>query len=1056
MQRLILILGIAILATTAYSQKNKRTITGYVTDAVTGEALIGATVLIAEQNKGTATDFDGSYTLKVRKKAKNLIVSYTGYISKTIKIGDATQLDILLQPGKLLDEVIVVGYGTIKKTDKTGAIESIKPKEEDVRQYDTFQDYLQGRATGVQVLSTGNELLSPSSIRIRGANSLRGDNEPLFVVDGIIINSSTEDVADPLSGGSSFLSAQNGLTGINPQDIESIEILKDASATAIYGSRGANGVVLITTKKGKIGAPKFGFKTSTRIGNATNLYNVLSSDDYVNYINEHREIQEFKPTFYTYSDGSIAPFLESEEFMEANKDSINRFDQANWSDEIYETSVSQSHRLTVSGGSDASTYYIGIGYGDAKGIVPGTRNRVGDILFKYTHKLSDRLTLSPRISTTYNVSNSSKGTENLGSSNASLPRQIVENAPLVGYVDEQVSLDLGQALEGPRVWINDYDDDATELRTLASMTADYKINDIFTYRLLGGIDFRNKERKLWFGKGTSRGRLSNGEAGIGELNRIRYNVDNTLMFKKKIGKKHSINGTLGVIFDATDIEQKGVSAKGFVNQSLRYNGISFGQVFLAPQFFESNENILSYLGRVNYTFNRKYLFTASFRRDGSSKFNEANRWSFFPSAAFAWKLTEEQFLANSKFWSQAKLRIGYGRTGSQAIKPYQTLTRYTPTTNLQSNGNGGGVVAIIPGNLANPDLRWETTDQLNIGFDFGFLNDRFSGNVDYYQKKTSDLLQVLSIGPSAGFKSIVTNKGVLQNTGVELGLSAHLLEGDLKWELFGNISFNKTKINDLGVPEAQFGTERRKAILGDRVSGGSVFKAPANIFIEGEAAGLFWGYQTSGIVNDENDLLVAPTVQGVATELGDIFYVDQDGDGNINEKDLTIIGDPNPDFTFGLGSNFSYKSVSLNFFFNGVQGNDIANGNKGRQDFATGLSNNIRSEAYTQAWRPGDTDATHSRIGYGIQGDFTDRMVEDGSFVRLTFVSLGYELPKGIIKGIDNINVFVSGHNLWLLTDYSGFDPEVNSFSNDPTRVGIDWNSFPNQKAFSFGLNVGF
>ncbi|MFK7935914.1 MAG: SusC/RagA family protein, partial [Saprospiraceae bacterium] len=307
-----------------------------------------------------------------------------------------------------------------------------------------------------------------------------------------------------------------------------------------------------------------------------------------------------------------------------------------------------------------------------------------------------------------------------------------------------------------------------------------------------------------------------------------------------------------------------------------------------------------------------------------------------------------------------------------------------------------------------------------------------------------------------GFSTITTNQGDLVNYGIELGLNANIVNGEFDWTLGGNISFNRPEIRNLGLPPTQFGTRTVSAFLGRNVSGGTVFKVPANIYIEGEAPGQFWGYQTNGIVTDATDLSAAPSVQGVDPQLGDIFYVDQNGDGNVNDQDLTVIGDPNPDFTFGINSNFAYKNFSLDVFFNGVQGNDIANGNLGREGIALGNSNNVRTEAYVNAWREGRTDVTYPRLGYPVQGDFTDRMVEDGSFIRLTYVTLGYTLPVENIRAIRNINFFVTGHNLLLLTDYSGFDPEVNSFAFDAGRQGVDWNSFPRQRSVSFGLNLGF
>jgi TonB-linked SusC/RagA family outer membrane protein len=573
---------------------------------------------------------------------------------------------------------------------------------------------------------------------------------------------------------------------------------------------------------------------------------------------------------------------------------------------------------------------------------------------------------------------------------------------------------------------------------------------------LAGADYRNKKRQIWFGKSIFRGNLANGEAGISRLNRIRYNVDNTLLFKKKINRHNRINGTVGFVLDGINLEQSSFSASDFANEDLRYNGISFGQVFEPMQYFRSQESILSFLGRVNYSLKNRYLFTVSFRSDGASKFAKGNKYSYFPSAAFAWRIINEPFLKNNNLFSEAKFRIGVGRTGSQAIRPYQTFNRFGATANLLAIGGGGAETAIALLNLGNPDLIWETTDQFNAGLDFGFDNDRFVGNIDVYYKQTRDLLQQLNIGPSAGFETIITNQGDLVNRGVEFGLTAHILEGPFQWTVFGNVSLNRNEVRNLGLPPTQFGVETFSAFLGTKVSGGTVFKVPANIYIEGQPAGIFWGYKTDGIIDTPEELAEAPAVQGVTPLMGDVLYLDQNNDGIINDFDLTIIGDPNPDFTYGFGTEFSYKGFSLDLFFNGVYGNDIANGNLGREDYALGNSDNVRQEAYFGAWREGKTDATHPRLGYPIQGDFTDRMVEDGSFLRLTYVSLGYSLPSAKIKGVDSATLFVSGNNLLLFTDYSGFDPEVNSFSFDPTRQGIDWNSFPNQKSVAIGLNLTF
>lgn len=1039
-------------------------ISGQVTDKETKEPLIGVNLIVKGTSVGTITDIDGNYNLELPKGAKTLQASYTGYDNKNIQLEGQSVINIKLKPGKLLNEVVVIGYGSVQKSDVTGAVESLKPTDEEAAQFDNFQNYLQGRASGVYVQSNNNEIGSPNSIRIRGTNSLRGDNEPLYVVDGIIINSAAEDAADPLTGGSSYLSPQNGLTGINSQDIESIEILKDASATAIYGSRGANGVIIITTKSGdkkkgkKNGAADFNYSLTTKIGKATNLYEMLNTQEFVDFQNEWRTLNEWDPKFYTYPDGSISEFEDSEDFMVANSDSLPRLGPVDWYEDIFQNSISQSHRLSVSGAKNKSSYYLAGGYGTYKGIIPGSGAKNGDFLLKFTQKLNDKIEISPRISGAFVQNDASKGTENLGSSNTSMIRHIILGSPLLNFQDNNEGAEnFSDVIDGPRGWIKDFEDLSNEFRGLASLMVDYKFNKVFTYRVVVGGDYRNKKRQVWYGEGTSRGRITNGEAGISRLNRFRYNIDNTLLFKKNINKDNRINGVVGVVFDETYLQQSSFSASNFANQDLKFDGISLGQSFQPLQFDKVKESLFSFLGRINYSYKNKYLFTASFRRDGTSKFADGNKYSFFPSAAFAWKLTEEDFMKNNNLFSEAKLRIGYGRTGSQAIRAYQTLSRFGPTANLLSDGNGGQVSAIIPLNLANPNLIWETTEQMNAGFDFGLKNDRFLGNIDVYYKKTSDLLQQLNIGPSAGFSSFVTNQGALTNRGIEAGLTAYVMEGPFQWKVFGTISVNRNKIVDLGLPPSVFGTETYSAFLGRQVSGGTAFKVPANIFIEGLPAGIFWGYETNGIITNESLLENAPAVQGIPSQLGDVLYIDRNSDGNINEDDLTIIGDPNPDFSYGFGSEMNYKNFNLSFFFNGVYGNEIANGNLAREDFAyTNVPQNVRREAYFGAWRADATNATHPRLGYQLQGDFTDRMVEDGSFLRLSYVTLGYNLPVKKIGGIQAANIFISGQNLLLFTKYSGFDPEVNSFAFDASRQGVDWNSFPNQKSFMLGLNITF
>ena len=1038
----------------------QQTITGKVTDR-SGLPLPGASVLVEGTTNGSVTDFDGLYTINVKTEGATLVFSYVGFETQYIDLEDQTEVNVALdEASEVLDQIVLIGYGAVEREDLTGSVATVDPREDAVAQNQSVEQLLQGRAPGVVVSANGFEPGAPSSIRIRGLNSLTSNTEPLYVIDGVIVDSATEDTNDPLSGGNSYLAPQGGISGINPRDIESIEILKDASATAIYGSRGANGVIIITTKSGKKGKTKFNYTTTTRVGSITNNIDVLKTDDYINYINESRANREFEPTFYQYPNGSIALYTQSEEFMIQNSDTITRLEPVDWSKDTYRTAVTTTHRMAVSGGSDLSDYYISGGFINSQGLLPNTYAKSVDFNSKFNFDLTDKLKMNLKLAAEHANNSASKGTENLGSTNNSLVRQIISGAPLLDFnEDDAATTELEETVDGPRAWITDYDDLSKETRLLASMSLQYEISDVFDYKVQFGGDYRTKERKVWYGTGLRRGEQSNGEAGIATLNRFRYNLDNTLMFKKRFNKNHRINGTVGVVLDQRDIQQQSNQAANFANKDLRADGISFGSVQQPVFFNKEGESIVSFLGRLNYTLMNKYLFTGTFRADGSSKFAPGNRWGYFPAFGFAWKMQNEKFLRKSETISNLKLRLGWGLTGNQGIPNYQTIVPFNNTEVPYSDAQGGALVGITPTSLANPDLTWETTSQYNAGLDFGFKEDRFQGTIDVYYKRIYDLLLRVQLPGSAAFPTYFANQGELFNKGIEFGFSGDIIDGkDFQWNVYGNIAFNRNRVGELGIQPSTFGNQTYSAFLGNQVSGGNFFKVPANIFIEGEAPGLFYGFETNGIISSVTELAQAPQFRGNDPQLGDVFLVDKDGDGNITDRDLTIIGDPNPDFNYGFGSGFTYKDLSLNFFFNGVYGNEIANGNLLREAYADNSNNNVRREAYFDAWRETNADGAYPRVGYDLAADtgFTDRIVEDGSFLRLSYITLGYQVPVKETSIFDSAYLSVSGQNLLLFTKYSGFDPEVNSYSFDPGRVGIDYNSFPNQRSYSVSLNLTF
>jgi len=1038
---LLLMFPMALLA--------QKTVSGKVFDQ-SGEPLPGAAVVEKGTKNGTSTDFDGNYSLSVKDGKSVLQFSYMGYDTKEVVVGNKSKINVKLkEKGESLKEVIVVGYGTSTKKDLTGSIASIKPTKDAAEQAKSIQELIKGRSAGVQVIASGGGPGAAMSVKIRGASSLTTNTEPLYVVDGIIMDSAAEEVDDALS---TFSQSQSGgIAGINPEDIASIEILKDASATAIYGSRAANGVIIITTKKGKKGKTKFNFKSSFSFGRVARNIDVLDTEDYVKYQNDVDVAQGFQPSYVINPDGTIY----------TTDTPPKKVEGINWAEDTYKTAAIFKNRLAISGGTDKSSYYLSGGMSKSEGVIPRAYANKFDFNLKINKKLNKKLKLSTKLSTSYMDLSSAKGPDAFGSANHSMIRQIILAAPILGFNEDSGVDDVDENIDGPRAWVAGFDDLSDDIRILGSLTADYKLTKALTYQFRFGADYRTKERSQWYGPELLKGRPS-GLAGLSTLSRFRYNVDNLLTYRKRINDKHRINVMGGFLIDKKGIEKSTFSAAGFADLSLRADGISYGSSFTPLRINSEYPTILSFISRVNYTLLDRYLFTATFRADGSSKFPKGNQWGYFPSFSFAWKVINEPFFEDQKTFSDLKFRLGYGEVGNQNIPPYSFLTPFGSPGSGISDAAGGNLVAIVPLKLANPNLMWETSIQYNAGLDFGLFENRLTGTIDVYQKKSANLLLKVALPPSAGFNHIIANQGNIENKGIEFSLDANVLKNkQFKWNLFGNISFNRNKITDLGeiMPKEIGALGEVTAFFGTQISGGTYFKQPANIFIEGEELGLFYGYETDGLITSNDQLPLS--YNGTPLGIGDVYFVDQNGDRDITDADKTIIGNPNPDFVYGFGTSFEYKNLSLSMMFNGVYGNDVANGTIIEIAYPNSNPKNILASAYYDAYDPVDNpDGNYPYVAFDKNVDysrhFNDRIVEDGSFLRLNYVSLTYSVPMKNIKLIDKLDLTVSGNNLWLLTNYSGYDPEVNSFSFDPTRIGVDWASFPRRKTFSFSVNAAF
>lgn len=1014
---------------TSFAQERFQ-IKGYVKDE-SGNPLQGVSVLRKSSQKGVVTDENGYFLIRANDSSLVLVFTSVGYASQTVKLKSSLVATIVLQKVVInQDEVVVIGYGSAKRKDLTGAITTVKPKSTDAVQFNTVDAFLRGRVAGVQVQQNSGAPGGALKVRIRGTNSLRGDNEPLYVVDGVIIGNVTGDNADPQSAktSNSGQDAQNTLSAINPQDIESVEILKDASATAIYGSRGANGVVIITTKQGKSGKPVIQYSTGVEYAKVSNKLHLLNATDYASYINRIEALAGRTPKY-----------------------GLDTLQNVDWQNILQRVGVTQTHRLSISGASNdqKTKFYLAGGMKNINGIVKNSGYTQGDMKLNLSQDLNSRLKMNLSISGQYTKNNMTMGAEPLGGGNNSLISKMLTANP-IGNAQTELT-DPSEPYDNPYSWLNDYDDISNEKRLIASMNAIYKISPIFSYKINVAADYRNKERKRWFGKTTFVGKTANGSLGLSQFNREYYAIENLLLFNKIFNKHHRIDGTIGVTYDNEMIISSSILNENFFSEALRTDGFGYGQLLYPFTRDKSKINLFSLLGRINYSLNNKYLITVSGRNDYSSKFDVNSQGSFFPSVALAWKVKEEKFMKKINQISNLKLRVGYGRTGNQSITPYNTYSRYNQNNYVSGNTL---IIGVIPSNIQNKNLTWETTNQYNAGLDIEFFDRRISFTADAYYKQTKDLLQFFTIPTSTGFATIPTNIGTIENKGLEFSITGNIVRKEhLEINVTGNIAFNQNKILALGRPAEIIGTHKWVAYMGDNVSNGTYFKDPANIFIEGYPVGMFYGYRTTGVFQKSDDISKIKQF-GKAVTYGDLRISDENGDGDISPEDKVILGNPNPKYVYGFNVDMNYKNLEFSLFFNGVQGNQVVNGNLIRIGNPNGTNeSNILQSVYNNAW----TDANptnYPRIG-NDNNYFIDRYIEYGSFLRLATASVGYsfKFPNSFIKVL---NVNLTGRNLFILTKYTGFDPEVNSFGYSSGKIGVDWNSYPNTKALTAGVNLTF
>ncbi|MBB6270718.1 TonB-linked SusC/RagA family outer membrane protein [Pedobacter cryoconitis] len=991
-------------------------VNGFVKDSK-GEPLPGVSVKLMGTAKVTSTSAKGAFLISVPATG-TLIFKSIGFISKQLPVNNRQQIEVTLEDDHTnLDEIVVVGYGSVKKSDLTGSVSSIGSKDIKATPVASLSQAIQGRAAGVRVSQSSNAPGGGMNIRIRGGNSIQGGNEPLYVIDGY-----------PLYN-------ENG-PGINPNDIESMEILKDASAAAIYGSRGANGVIIITTKRGKAGANRIQFESYYGSQTLRKKLDLLDAsqlaaliNDGIANVNGDNIGKPGYPKPLTYTDAQIASLGKG----------------TDWQDEIFRAAPIQNYQLTFTGGTEKSQYAVSGNYFNQKGIVSNSGFKRGSVRVNLDQELSGKFKFSNSLTVT-NSTNNSVATDGDGGGNAGVIYSALFFSPTVPVYDAQGQYSMnnrpgGILISNPLALANERTNIELRTRILGNTSLEYKIIEGLTLKTMFGANMAFGKTNFYLPRTVYAGLATNGRAEVTTSRYFEWLNENTLNYKKVISKIHSFNFLIGYTFQNADYEDLKASAQNFASDILKFNNLGAAQQTNPNTSNAYDWSLRSYLGRINYDLSNKYLFTVSGRYDGSSRFGMGRKYSFFPSGSAAWRISGESFMSKLKAVSDLKLRASYGLTGNQEIGQYQSLGA------LQTESyNFGNVIAIgyAPNRIANPNLKWETTAQLNFGLDLGLFKNRITVTTDWYQKKTKDLLYNVSLPITSGFNTSLQNIGKVKNEGFEFAINTVNLNGVFQWNTNFNISFNKNKILDLG------------AVTDDIPSGGGsghLQLGSSGILRTGQPIGVFYGLVTDGIF--QNAAEVAASGQKNAKP-GERRYKDVVPDGVINSLDRVILGHAQPDYTFGFTNNFSYKGFDLSIFIQGVQGNSILNLNRYELESMTGVSN--QSVNVLDRWTPANPSNSMPRASSaGSPYQITSQQVEDGSYIRLKNVQLGYNFSPDLLKKIrlSNAKIYISGQNLLTKTKYSGYDPEVSRFGQDNLSQGIDYGSYPSSKIFLVGINIG-
>jgi TonB-linked SusC/RagA family outer membrane protein len=986
------------LGNSGFADAQDRLISGVITNEE-NDPLPGVNILLKSTTQGTTSDFNGNYTLQVPDDNAVLVFSFIGYETLEVVVGSRSTINVSMVPDtKTLEEVVVVGYGEMEKRDITGSVAQVKSEELQAIPVFNVEQALKARAAGVQVTQNSGQPGGRIEVRVRGGNSMIGNNQPLYVVDGF-----------PITGGIEFL---------NPSDIESIDILKDASATAIYGARGANGVVIITSKRGAAGqGSRIELNSFYGVQEATKRYDLLNAKEYAIIANEWLKNAGQPPYF--------------------NLDQVEN-PGTDWQDVVLRSAPIQDHTISFSGSSEKTRYALSGNYFDQEGIIINSGVKRGSVRLNLDHELNKWLKMavnfnvSRREELSVPVNNGYRGTAVLSAAASAPPTLPIYDANGLPTEIEKF-YNFGSAdMRNPLIFAE------RQSRSLANTfvgntTFEVKLTEELSFKTLLGLEYGHSIGDYF------QPIIFENDRGVGSQSSFYRNSflnENTLNYSKTFNDVHDLNIVAGYTYQTEMSRSFGVSVNGFSNNTTRNFNLGAAEIISTPSSGYSEWVLASWLARANYSFNDKYLLTVSIRTDGSSRFGANNRWATFPSVALGWRVSDEAFMRDVQFISDLKVRASFGITGNTALSPYQSLDRMSSVRTVY--GNQSDEIGFSPSGISNADLKWETTAQTDIGLDLGVMDNRIRLTADYYKKNTTDLLASVPLPPSIGFGSILRNIGEIENQGFEFTLNADLIrKNNFRWDVTGSFSANRNKVIKL-------------AGGSDILSAGQAAAwSSTNIAREGEPIGSFYGYLEDGL-----------------NENGFIKYTDMDGNGIINSLDRVILGNPLPDYFYGLNTNLAYKNFELSVFVEGVQGNEIFHATKGTHlnSFQRG-SNQFRDILgnYWTADNP-DPNAKYPKISAASGIDISDRFIEDGSYLRVKSIRFAYNLPvkNWGLDWVARAQVYFSGINLFTFTDYTGLDPEVSTRGTDGANIstrlqlGHDQSGYPNAKTYAFGLKLNF